>query len=182
MDKRKLAASLCLAFSMTACVSAQRAMTPGQRADETRALNAVLDQFEQGYLEQNADKVMAPMATDNDMVNIGTDDGEVFTGAMTLRDSVQKGLAGPDKVTKMSITDRRFWFSRDGNGAWAYTSVSFDLISSGNPVTVKGARYTMTAEKRDGRWVVVQSHMSVGVPSAAPDGAAVKAPASAQPR
>jgi ketosteroid isomerase-like protein len=64
------------------------------------------------------------------------------------------------KAVKCEIWDTRVDFSRSGDVAW-WSCLLNDIGEwDGKPTGWKDTRWTGVAEKRDGRWVIVQMHFS----------------------
>ena len=65
--------------------------------------------------------------------------------------------------SKLTVRDEVVKASRGGDAAWFSEVVDWDTKAGGQPVSLKGCRFTGVLEKRDGAWKVVQFHASMPV-------------------
>jgi len=63
----------------------------------------------------------------------------------------------------MDIHDQVIKISSAGDAAWFSQVIDWSIEAGGQPIKLEGARATGVLEKRDGKWLLVQMHFSVGV-------------------
>jgi ketosteroid isomerase-like protein len=109
----------------------------------------------------------------NRLYSIWADDENIFShyisskstliGITAFKKSVEKFRTPDFKTTKLEYRDFRINFSRSGDVAWF--SCYFDDCGEykGQESCVLNALKTGVLEKRDGKWVLVQSHSSYPV-------------------
>ena len=100
------------------------------------------------------------IAHDADMVHIGTDMDEIWRGWNELRKATVEQFEGLD-CYKAQIRDLSVSVSSSGSVAWYSHLLDAHIKSSSQEQTWQGARFTGVLEKRDGRWVMVQTHVSI---------------------
>ena len=123
-------------------------------------VKSVLDQIVQAWETMDIEMVSKIFAHETDMVTFGTDPDEQFVGWKPLEASLQKqfdSYENPD----VSVRDQLIKVSDFGNVAWFSEIMDINLVAQGEPVNVEGMRVTGVLEKRNGNWVIVQSHWSV---------------------
>lgn len=128
------------------------------KADEATT-TAVLDtvrSFLAAYEAKDIDGVMAHIATDDDVVLIGTGADEYRVGPAQARLQVERDHEQTDKIA-MRLDDPLV--SARGDVAWMSAEVTFDGVAGGESFTITG-RMTGVFERRDGTWLLVNSHFS----------------------
>ena len=101
-------------------------------------------------------------AHDPDMVNIGADSAEYVVGWEAMRDAMQKQSASFENM-KISARNQVIKVHDSGKVAWVSIIWDVSLVAGGQPVSLKGVRFTGVLENRNGNWVIVQTHTSVPV-------------------
>lgn len=61
------------------------------------------------------------------------------------------------------VSNRTIKISKSGDEAWFTEIQNIKLIVNEEQLEIKNARHTGVLEKRDGKWVIVQSHFSLPV-------------------
>jgi len=154
----------CIAVVVMLSGCAAHVMTAAEKQEGTTAITTTLDAQVQTWLMRDVKPMADTMAPDEDAVNVGTDENEIIAGKRIFVEGMQRALAGFDKVSKASISNRRIFFSRDGCTAWTFAKWDIDAVAAGKPFAVKGMRVTTVLEKRDGKWLAVHTHASMGLP------------------
>lgn len=134
-----------------------------QRVDidaEKEEVNKVLDQEIQVWETEDMDLLSGIFAHDSDMVTFGTEAGERIVGWQALEDAMHKQFEATDS-SKLSASDRSVKINPTGNTAWFSELISWQLVSGGEKMNLKGLRGTGVLEKRNGKWVIVQLHYSL---------------------
>ena len=123
---------------------------------------AVVNEMIQAFESKDMDLFSKITAHDADMVNFGTDAAERWVGWDALKEAVEKQFASFDKI-KLTVRDQSVKVDPSGNAGWFSEVVDWDIVAQGKPTHIEGSRITGVVEKRDGRWIIVQFHISVPV-------------------
>ncbi len=121
------------------------------------AVLAVLDKFAERYSKQDLDGVMALIASDPDLVLIGTGADETRIGFDEAKAQIQRDWSQSD-ATPMKIDPHSV--SAAGSVAWVAADMTIRVITGGQDVGVGQLRLTTVLEQRDGKWLIVQFHGS----------------------
>ena len=154
MKRFALALSTCLLLAPAAFAASHTEMSAGPKA--------VVDQFNKIFESEDMAAFDRLFAHDADAVSFGTDASERFVGFDALRRSVTTQFASFEG-SKLAVRDEVVTVSRGGDAAWFSEVVDWDTKAGGQPVSLKGCRFTGVLEKRDGEWKVVQFHASMPV-------------------
>ena len=65
--------------------------------------------------------------------------------------------------TEVTTRDQVIRVNSGGEAAWFSEVIDMNLTAGGEAVEVPGMRFTGVLEKRNGTWVIVQIHASMGV-------------------
>ena len=129
------------------------------RADaQTEAeLAAVFDAWRDATAREDGQAVLAIFAPDADVVVFGTGTDETYVGYDAVRAGVERDFAqSEDFRVEFGWSS----YSAAGNVAWVAREFHARADVDGREVGVDG-RLTVVLEKRNGRWLIVQSHASV---------------------
>lgn len=134
-------------------LSASTQATPSTAPSETAAVSGVLDAFHAAAAKADEEAYFALLAPNG--VFLGTDATERWDKAAF------RAFAHPyfsqGKAWTFTPRDRHVDFSRDGRVAW------FDeLLDSANYGECRG---TGALEKVDGKWMIVQYHLTIPMPN-----------------
>lgn len=139
-------------------------MTPNPHPDPmhtpTEAVRSAIEQFFHAMDTQDFDLMTSLIAHDAEMIHIGTDTGEIWRGWDELREATEEQFETLDYYTA-SIRDLTIHLSDSGDVAWYAHLLDARIKSDGPEIVWKGARFTGVFERRDGRWKMVQSHVSI---------------------
>lgn len=94
------------------------------------------------------------------MIHIGTDVGEIWKGRESLMSATEEQFQKLEYY-KATIRDLTINLSRSGEYAWYYHLLDARIKSGGDEEIWQGARFTGVLEKRDGDWMLVQTHVSL---------------------
>ena len=129
---------------------------------EKEQVNAVLDICNKGWETQDIAAISNVYAQDSDMIAFGTDLAERFVGWEDLEKSIKEMFAAFNDVT-YEISNRTIKIGKSGDVAWFTEIQDIKLIMNEEKIELKNGRNTGVLEKRDGKWVIVQSHFSLPV-------------------
>jgi uncharacterized protein (TIGR02246 family) len=119
-------------------------------------VRAALDEMLDAQNAGDAERLRSVLSGHPDVVHIGTDAGEWWT-SKEVADAV--AAAGDDDV---QVVADDIGVHVLGDVAWAEGRGRFTNSGGGE----RPVRMTAVLVREDGRWIVVQSHASIGVPNA----------------
>lgn len=131
-----------------------------KNADKVAPVRATLSKMLEAQENGNIQAFAETFAHDQDMVNIGTDLDEVwyswesFFNWMAPAISNRKGYSITEKETHITL-------SKNENVAWYSQLLDTCLETKGEPFNINGFRHTGVMEKRNDKWLIVQSHISI---------------------
>lgn len=123
-------------------------------------VKTTIHQFFQAMDTQDFELMEKITAHDTDMVHTGTDTGEIWIGWDELRQDTVEQFEGLEHY-KATIKDLHINLSASGTVAWYFHLLDARIKSNGTEHRWENARFTGVLEKRDGRWVLVQTHVSL---------------------
>ena len=121
---------------------------------------AVVDGFFRAMDTQDLDWIRRHVATDADMVNIGTESDEYWIGGDVMHaetETMFRTMTG----YRAELRDRHLSLSRSGDVAWFAHRMDARIDYGDRSVSLEDARFTGVMERRDGAWVLVQTHVSI---------------------
>jgi ketosteroid isomerase-like protein len=119
-------------------------------------VKAVLTRLTESYEKKDLEGLMACIAPDPDTVMYGTGADERRVGPAEIRMQAQRDW---DQTEAISMAFGWTSISAAGPVAWAAVDGAFKIRAGGQAFSMP-ARATFVLEKRDGKWLVVQSHFS----------------------
>lgn len=143
---------------LSACIQTPKVDIEAEKAQ----VKTVVDQIAQAMEAEDVEAISAIVAHDADMVNFGTDATERWVGWDTLKASIEEQFAAFDNQ-QVSVRDQVIKVGSGGNAAWFSEIMDWSLDAGGEMVSLEGMRASGVLEKRDGKWIIVQMHFSVGV-------------------
>lgn len=128
-------------------------------ADEqtTSEVKEVLTHFGESFSRRDMGSLSDLIAPDPDVTFIGTGVDEERVGISEIKEQIQRDWAQSESA---SIDWGRVSVSAQGTVAWVAADVMLKARASGREMTFPG-RITAVMDKRDGRWLIDQLHMSV---------------------
>ncbi len=122
------------------------------------AIKAVVEGMWQRYAQKDLEGFSAYWTDDPDLIAIGTDADEIRFGLGQLRDGME--IEFDELAGDVNTTIDWLGISAAGTVAWSATKVMLEATVKGNHVTLP-TRMTNVYEKRDGKWYIMQMHLSV---------------------
>ncbi|MCU4165839.1 nuclear transport factor 2 family protein [Carboxylicivirga caseinilyticus] len=98
-------------------------------------------------------------AHNSDLVNIGTDLDEIWYGWKDFYSWMEAAITDRKGYT-ITAKDTHISLSQSGDVAWYSQLLDTCYETKGEPFNLEGFRHTGVMEKRDSKWVIVQSHVS----------------------
>jgi len=137
----------------------------GQRArtasnDEETVTKIIHDSFAWALTKDRA-LFESTFAQDDDFFTFYPDSKGTVAGWAQFQKYLDKWMDPRNKAISYDIRDLRLVMAKSGNVAWFSAFVDDAGEWDGKPWGSKDVRWTGVLEKRMGRWVIVQQHMSV---------------------
>jgi ketosteroid isomerase-like protein len=152
-----------ISWGLGACgASPPREATAADWGAAASTLKTVADQHIESWARMEMKLVEDAIGLDENVVVVGTDEGEFVAGRQAYLDGLRSAFASYDSATG-SYRDFRALLSRDGSVAWVFYVYDLTLTAGDKKHVFKGIRYTAVYEMRNGRWFLVQSHASAGL-------------------
>lgn len=118
---------------------------------------AVLNRLIKAYKKRDLDGALALYAPDPDLVTIGTGVDEKRIGMAERRAQLERDFA---QVEDISVQLGWYSVSAAGSVAWVASDVVARGKIGGQEISTP-MRATFVLEQRGGRWLIVQSHISL---------------------
>ena len=126
---------------------------------DVQGIKSVIEQYLESYRRRDIDLLGKVMATDERFVAYGTDKDESWHGWESFHRVTGKLFDALEEVHwKRGETSVNF--SQDGNVAWFAEELTGDFVIGGQRHHCP-FRFTGIAERRKGKWVIVQFHRSM---------------------
>ncbi len=127
---------------------------------EKLAVKQVLDKYRYANENQDMNVIEEIWCSEETIISIGTERGERLVGFSQIRNAVQRQF---DTFTETYITpaNQIVQLSEDGKTAWFSQTMNYNFILDGTPYSFKNLRYSGVLMKKNGKWKLVQTHMSV---------------------
>ena len=126
------------------------------------AIRTVLEQYTIARENEDIKMVEEVWSNDEDIILIGTDSDENYVGWDQIRKAIQKQFGSFENVL-ISITDQKIQTDLDGRTAWFSQTLNYNFIYNSVAMTYQGIRSTGVLRKQDGKWKIIQVHLSVPV-------------------
>ncbi len=136
--------------------------TPNLKA-ETAAIKSVLDSYVKAVETEDLGLYERLLDHDPNMVNFGTDASERILGWSELRKAMRSQF-NTLKGARITASNVTVTLAPEGRFAWATSSWVF-RATLGTQAIKLPVRCSWVLEKRNGRWVIVHFHKSVGTTS-----------------
>ncbi|MCU4155721.1 nuclear transport factor 2 family protein [Carboxylicivirga sp. A043] len=127
---------------------------------ETVPILAVLDKLIKSQEKGDLQEFSTCFAQDDKTVNIGTDLDEIWYGWQAFYDWMTTAIVNKPDYT-IASKDTRIQLSQNKDVAWYSQLLDTCFETKGEPFRLEGFRHTGVLEKRDNKWLIVQSHISI---------------------
>ena len=130
------------------------------KAEEIIAIENVLEQFIIANETQDFDLIQNIWAPDSDIILYGTNSDEKLMGWTNIRNAIKEQFRLIDE-TYISASDQFIKLNECGNTAWFAETLNYNFMYGDVAHSYGGMRFTGVVSKIDGRWRLVQAHLSV---------------------
>ena len=127
---------------------------------EKDAIENVLENYILANENQDLELVEEIWAAKDDIVLYGTDSDERLMGWNNIREAVKEQF-GFISDTYISASNQFIQINCTGNTAWFAETLNYNYMYNGKAHKFEGLRFTGVVEKIDGKWKIVQAHLSV---------------------
>ncbi|MCF8308403.1 MAG: nuclear transport factor 2 family protein [Bacteroidales bacterium] len=135
-----------------------------ESCDKEKAVSdvqVVLEKYVIANENHNIDLLKDVWAQDDDIVIFGTESDEKLIGWKQVKNTFLRQFDAFDE-TYISVTDQNIKINCNGKTAWFSEILNYNYTTTeGKSKSFEGIRFTGVLEKRDGKWLIVQSHMSI---------------------
>jgi ketosteroid isomerase-like protein len=125
-------------------------------------VKTLLDQYIQATETGDIELFSQICAHDDDMVNFGTEASERIVGWDGLKELMEAQFAATEN-SKLIVKDQVIKVHCSGEVAWFSEIIDWEMMHQDQEVKMEGLRATGVLEKRNGEWVILQTHYSVPV-------------------
>ncbi|MCG6550722.1 MAG: nuclear transport factor 2 family protein [Candidatus Magnetominusculus sp. LBB02] len=159
---KKLAAQILLAGAAIASSTALLWQSGQLFAAETGKTQAkkTIDAVNEAYEKGNIDSMMSNIASDAALTLIGVEDGSFYVGYENVKNAAKK--AAQVHAYKCRTIEQSINLNKSSDVAWIAQKSECTPTAGGSNVTM---RTTAVEVKKDGKWLVIQAHHSLGTPT-----------------
>ena len=122
-----------------------------------------LDLFITNYNRKDLDGTLAQLAPDPDLMIIGTGADQIIVGIQAARTLLKQDF---DQADSLSVKLGKTAISAAGPVAWIAADSIWQVTVGGREMSFVW-RWTIVMEKRQGKWLMQQSHLSAPEPAQA---------------
>jgi ketosteroid isomerase-like protein len=127
---------------------------------EKNAIRLVLQKYALANENQDIGMIGDIWCPSERIVSFGTESDEKLVGWEQIRAAVTKQFSSFTD-TYICDKDQIIEVNESGNTAWFSEIINYNFIRDGKANSYEGLRYTGVLVKKDGKWLLVQTHMSV---------------------
>ncbi|MDA3905457.1 MAG: nuclear transport factor 2 family protein [Bacteroidales bacterium] len=129
-------------------------------AKEKLEISLLLDNLAAASESGNFEMIEKIWWPSEEVLLIGTDRSENLEGWEDISAAIIKQF-GTFEGTLISITDQSIWLNKDANVGWFFEELNYNFVYENKAMTFEGIRFTGVMQKMDGKWRLVQQHMSI---------------------
>ncbi|MFP4470301.1 MAG: nuclear transport factor 2 family protein [Bacteroidales bacterium] len=130
---------------------------------EKEAIKLVLEKYALANENQDMALIEDIWCPSERIVSFGTESDEKLVGFQQIKAAVESQFEDFSN-TYISYRDQIIDLSEDGNTAWFSEIINYNFILDGEAHSYEGLRYTGVLVKKEGKWKLVQTHMSIPQP------------------
>ncbi len=129
-------------------------------AKEKEAIKLVLEKYALANENQDMALIEDIWCPSERIVSFGTESGEKLVGFQQIKSAMENQFEAFSN-TYISYRDQIIDVSEDGKTAWFSEIINYNFILDGEAHSYEGLRYTGVLVKKEGKWKLVQTHMSI---------------------
>lgn len=127
---------------------------------ERDAIKLVLEKYAIANENQDMAMIEEIWCPSERIISFGTASGEKLMGWAEIKQAVETQF-DQFSNTFISYRDQIIEVNEAGNTAWFSEIINYNFIREGEAHSYEGLRYSGVLVKKDGKWKLVQTHMSV---------------------
>jgi hypothetical protein len=151
---------LLLFFMVFIAVSCNKPEKQIDIESENAEIENTLDKYIMANEKEDFALIESIWAPEDDIVLYGTDSDERLVGWDNIQKVIKRQFTMIEN-TYISASDQVIKVSDCGNTAWFAERLNYNFIYNGEAHSYDNIRFTGVMEKLDGRWVMVQAHLSL---------------------
>lgn len=129
-------------------------------SNATAPVKSLLDNLIKSQESSDIQLFAKCFAHDENTTNIGTDLDEIWYGWNAFNKWMTTAFQNKPNYT-IAAKDTRIQMGKNGDIAWYSQLLDTCIETKGEPFRLEGFRHTGVVEKRDHKWLIVQSHISI---------------------
>jgi ketosteroid isomerase-like protein len=160
MKKLKIVLSIFILLGIIACQPQGEKCPEVDLDKELSDIRSALEQYELARESEDFSTVEQIWASEADIVLFGTEGDEQLVGIEMIKKAMSRQF---DEVenTLINISEQKIGINKAGTTAWFSEVLDYNFIYMGEDMSFEGIRFTGVLEKKDGKWKLVQGHLSV---------------------
>nr|WP_319398729.1 nuclear transport factor 2 family protein [uncultured Carboxylicivirga sp.] len=135
---------------------------PIRDSEKVASVRAALSKMLRAQEEGDLNTFASSFAHDTDMINIGTDLDEIWHNWSSFYTWMESAILDRKGYT-ITEKDTHIKLNQSGDIAWYSQLLDTCFETKGEPFNLEGFRHTGVMEKRNNKWVIVQSHISAPI-------------------
>jgi len=151
---------LLLFFMVFVAVSCTKPEKQIDYVAETLEIENTLDKYIMANEKEDFALIESIWAPSEDIILYGTDSDERLVGWNNIKEVIKRQFALIEN-TYISASEQMITISNCGTSAWFAERLNYNFIYQGTAHSYDNIRFTGVMEKMDGRWVIVQAHLSL---------------------
>ena len=145
---------------MALAVSCDSGHEKVDKAKETKAIKLVLENYALANENQDMGLIEDIWCPSESIVSFGTEGDEKHIGFKEIKIAVQNQF-DTFTDTYISYRDQIIEVNDAGNTAWFSEIINYNFILNDEAVSYEGLRYTGVLVKKEDKWKLVQTHISI---------------------
>lgn len=156
---KTLLISIMLSAMIVFCISCE-----DNKSDKCKEEKEAIENLLENYILANENQdlllIESIWAPSEDIVLYGTDSDERIVGWENIRSGIMDQF-GFISDTYISASNQFIKLNCTGNTAWFAETLNYNYMYKGVAHSYEGLRFTGVVEKMDGKWRLVQAHLSL---------------------
>jgi ketosteroid isomerase-like protein len=145
---------------LVVAVSCNEVKTKADCQDDKEAIENLLENYILANENQDFDLIESIWADDEDIILYGTASDERLMGWQSIQDAITEQF-GLITDTYISSSNQFIKLNCTGNTAWFAETLNYNYMYKDVANSYESMRFTGVVERIDGKWVLVQAHLSL---------------------
>lgn len=156
---RTIISTLLLSLLMVASSSCDHKKETNCKKDK-EAIESLLENYILANENQDVELIEEIWAPDDEIILYGTDSDERLMGWANIKEAIKEQF-GYITDTYISASNQFIKLNCTSNTAWFAETLNYNYMYKGVAHKYEGLRFTGVVEKIDGKWLLVQGHLSL---------------------